>query len=273
MSWPGIVAEASEPRAVIVALHGGAVSARYFDAPGHPRHSLTRTGPSLGYTVVALNRPGYEGTSGSESPGERVALAFEAIDTLLAGRPRGAGLFLAGHSAGCMLAVRMAAAERESEVLGLELAGTGLHHHPLVRAAFEEKSSSGVHDLIWFPSSLYPPDSVRDRRILSPGAPLYERTEGRRWRETFPALATRVTVPVRYVLGEHERVWRAGADALTEVAGLFTASPRVVTYSQPGGGHNLSLGWSAFAYHLSMLSFAEECVLERAAQTSREETA
>jgi pimeloyl-ACP methyl ester carboxylesterase len=268
---PGLIMEVPEPRAVIVALHGGAVSARYFDAPGYPRHSLLRLGSSLGYTVIALNRPGYEGTPSSEVPAERVSLAFSAIDSLLDGRPRGAGLFLVGHSAGCMLATRMAA--EGPGVLGVELAGTGLHHHPLVRAAFEEGKSSGVRDLIWYPESLYPSDSVLDRRILS-ASPLYEAVEGRRWREIFPDIASQVRVPVRYSLGEHERVWRAGPQALAEVAALFTAAPRVVTRQQASGGHNLSLGLSAPAYHLSLLSFAEECALDRSASGLRsEETA
>jgi len=72
-----------------------------------------------------------------------------------------------------------------------------------------------------------------------------------------------VCVPVRYSLGDHEKVWRSGPAALAEVAGLFTASPRVVADEQAEAGHNLSLGFSALAYHLKVLSFAEECVLTR----------
>jgi hypothetical protein len=79
----------------------------------------------------------------------------------------------------------------------------------------------------------------------------------------FPALAARVRVPVRYSLGDHEKVWSSGALALAEVAALFTASPRVVVDEQAEAGHNLSLGLSALAYHLKVLSFAEECVLAR----------
>ncbi|MGH7291060.1 MAG: alpha/beta hydrolase, partial [Myxococcota bacterium] len=37
-----LVAEVPQPRAVIVAVHGGATSAAYFDCPGHPRLSLLR---------------------------------------------------------------------------------------------------------------------------------------------------------------------------------------------------------------------------------------
>jgi pimeloyl-ACP methyl ester carboxylesterase len=275
-----LMCEVPEPRAVIVALHGGGVMSRYFDAPGQPRNSLLRTSASLGYTVIALDRPGYGGSGTLDSPEDRAGLACAAIDLLLAGRPRGAGVFVTAHSAGCMMAVRMAASERGGSLLGLELAGTGLHHHPHVLTAFDERRAGRkpIHEIIWHPESLYPEGSVRDHRILSAGV-LYEMTEGRRWRKTFPELAARVRVPVRYSLGDHERVWRAGPAALAEVAALFTAAPRVVTYEQAHGGHNLSLGLSARAYHLSVLSFAEECVLEHivagsaSSQGEQEETA
>ena len=85
----------------------------------------------------------------------------------------------------------------------------------------------------------------------------------RGWIGSFPALAARVRVPVRYSLGDHERVWSSGPAALAEVASLFTASPRVVAAEQADAGHNLSLGLSAMAYHLKVLSFAEECALGR----------
>ena len=59
-----LVAEAPDPRAVIVAIHGGGTTALYFDCPGHPESSLLRAGAAHGYTVVALDRPGY----GSSAP-------------------------------------------------------------------------------------------------------------------------------------------------------------------------------------------------------------
>lgn len=59
-----IVAEAADPKAVIVAIHGGGTTAVYFDCPGHPSSSLLRSGAAAGFTVVALDRPGY----GSSAP-------------------------------------------------------------------------------------------------------------------------------------------------------------------------------------------------------------
>ena len=79
-----LIAEAAEPRAVVVALHGGASTAAYFDCPGHPSLSLLRIGADNGYTMVALDRPGYGSSApypdAMERPEQRVALAYGAID-------------------------------------------------------------------------------------------------------------------------------------------------------------------------------------------------
>jgi len=265
------VAEVPEPRAVVVALHGGAVTSGYFDAPG--RLSLLRAGAAVGFTVIALDRPGY-GSSASHgdqmsSPARRVELAYRAVDGLLASRPRGAGVFLVGHSLGCVLAVRMAASRRGRELLGLELAGIGRQPQPWAAAVMGERMQDGpgrgrtrtaLRDILWGPGYLYPDHADT---VVTSAAPGYEGGEVRRWVRDFPALAARVRVPVHYSLGDHEKVWRSGPAALAEVAALFTISPRVVAGEQAEAGHNLSLGLSALAYHLKVLSFAEECVLTR----------
>jgi len=270
------LAEVPHPRAVVVALHGGAVTSAYFDAPGQPRHSLLRTGAALGFTVIALDRPGY-GSSAAHadqmaSAGRRVDLAHAAVDRLLAERSRGAGVFLAAHSLGCVLAVRMAADERGTGLLGLEIAGIGRQYQPRFAAALRTRVLRGgmldapgrdgpvtaVRDMIWGPDRLYPAGAGDG--MHSPSPP-FEGDEIGRWPRQAAALAARVRIPVRYCLGDHETVWRSGPTALAEIAALFTVSPRVVAEEQPGSGHNLSLGLAALAYHLKVLSFAEECVL------------
>lgn len=275
-----LVAEAPRPRAVIVALHGGAATRAYFDAPNRPRLSLLRTGAALGFTVIALDRPGYGSSArhadGMASAARRVDLAYAAVGLLLEGRPRGAGVFLLGHSMGCALAVRMAADERGTGLLGLEIAGIGRQYQPRAAAALASRMLRGADhagtgpamvDMIWGPGHLYPPDAASG--IYSPG-PGYESDDVRGWPRDFPALAARVRIPVRYSLGDHERVWRSGPAALADIAALFTASPRIVAEEQAGSGHNVSLGLSAMAYHLKVLSFAEECVLARENATSRD---
>jgi alpha-beta hydrolase superfamily lysophospholipase len=271
-----LVSEVPQPRAVIVALHGGATTSAYFDAPGQPHLSLLRTGAALGYTVVALDRPGY-GSSAAHADrmataAQRVDLAFAAIDELLGTRSAGAGVFLMAHSMGCVLGVQMAAAERGLGLLGLEIAGIGQEYQPqaaaVLSARFRSASFPGgpvesriaVRDMIWGPGDLYPADMSAS---LASASPRYEGDEVRRWPGRFAGFAAAVRVPVHYTLGDQERVWRAGPAALASIAGLFTASPRVVTDEQASAGHNLSLGLSATAYHLKVLSFAEECIVSR----------
>jgi len=269
-----LVREARRPRAVIVALHGGGATSRYFDCPNRPRLSLLQTGAALGFTVIALDRPGY-GSSAAHadkmaSAARRVDLAYSAVDELLASRPRGAGVFVMAHSIGCELAVRMAGDERGRDLLGIELAGTGRHHHPRAVGILEagkqnrrwpRRPRTGLRDILWGPSRLYPPDVFGGAGISSP-SPAYEAV-ARHWVRDFPELAARVRIPVQFSLGDHETVWRSGPSVLADIAAPFTASPRVAVNEQADGGHNLSLGLSAMAYHLKVLSFVEECAVTR----------
>ncbi|WP_405137829.1 alpha/beta hydrolase [Nocardia sp. NBC_01388] len=258
----GLLAEAQEPRAVLVALHGGQTTSIYFDCPGHPGLSLLRTAARLGYTALALDRPGY-GSSAAYSevladPAKRVELMYAALDAALESRPRGAGVFLLAHSAGCELAVRMAAEARGARLLGMELGGSGAEPKPHAPPA--PGQTPNVRHLVWHPEALYPPELVGGGAIGAP-RPEHESIAAHlRSRDEFPDLAARVRIPLHITVGEHEQVWRTDAPALAEYAGMFTAAPRVALEVQGGAGHNLSLGYGARAYHLKALAFAEECL-------------
>ncbi len=109
--------------------------------------------------------------------------------------------------------------------------------------------------MLWQPAELYPPDVLSGMTNSSTGA-LYEVGMTRSWpRQDFPALAPHVRVPVQFSVAEHERVWRSDADAMAQIAAMFTSSPRFVTNEQSGTGHNMSLSLNAAAYHGSVLSF------------------
>ncbi|MET7480047.1 alpha/beta fold hydrolase [Streptomyces sp. NPDC005648] len=265
-----------DPRAVVLALHGGGTTSTYFDCPDHPRLSLLRTAAALGFGVIALDRPGYGASlrhaARLTDPARRVDLTHAALDRLLASRPVGAGVFLMAHSAGSELAVRMAAHPRGTGLLGLEIAGTGRHHHPrsvgFLEGGDEDLRPQGrararLREALWGPGHLYPSDVLGGAGIAA-ASPAYE-SAARAWRYEFPELAGRVRVPVQFSLGDHEEVWSSGPEALADIASLFTASPRVRVNEQPDSGHNLSLGHAARAYHLRVLSFAEECAVIREA--------
>jgi pimeloyl-ACP methyl ester carboxylesterase len=54
----------------ILALHGGGYDAHYWHADGgHGDVSLITLGAQLGYEVLAIDRPGYGGSAGTEPKG------------------------------------------------------------------------------------------------------------------------------------------------------------------------------------------------------------
>jgi pimeloyl-ACP methyl ester carboxylesterase len=262
-----MVAEAAEPRAVIVAIHGGGTTAVYFDCPGHPSSSLLRSGAAAGFTVVALDRPGYGSSApypdAMATPEQRVNLAYGAVDRILSERPRGAGLLVMGHSGGCELTMRMAADDRGADLLGIELAGTGRHYHAATREilknATRERRPAGIYEMLWTPERLYPSE-VLNGSTISPSAPSYEDQMVSDWaRQTFPTLAPAVRVPVQFSIAEYEKVWQTDDSAMAEITALFSGSPRFTVNRQPEAGHNISLGHSAADYHRNVFAFVDEC--------------
>lgn len=260
-----LIAAVPEPRAVIVAIHGGATSSAYFDCPGRPDLSLLQAAAAQGFTAIALDRPGYGASALYQDtmaePAARVALARGAVDKILADSPRGAGVFVFAHSLGCELALRMAVAD--AGVIGVELAGTGLRYRAAAKEILSQatltRRPAGLRELLWEPAELYPAE-VLTGALSAPGV-AYEGPVSANWsRRDFPELAAAVHVPVQYTAAEHERVWDTSASALADIAGLFGAAPRCAINDMPDSGHNLSVGLTAQTYHHRVLSFVEECI-------------
>ncbi len=72
------------PRAAVVALHGSGMNAAYFHARADPRLSLLALGPRLGYTVLALDRPGYGRSASAVLDGQRLAEQTRTVRAALA---------------------------------------------------------------------------------------------------------------------------------------------------------------------------------------------
>ncbi|MEU6800925.1 alpha/beta hydrolase [Streptomyces neyagawaensis] len=255
------------PRAVVVALHGGGMRAAYFHGAAHPSLSLLKLGASLGFAVLAVDRPGYGLSTTAVPRGESLVEQARTLSTALedfaARQATGAGLFLVGHSYGGKAALAVAAhrGEADGPLLGLDVSGVG---H---RYAIDVNGLGGFHGrrttrLHWGPLRLYPPNTFRLAEGLVTTMPEREETEASLWPELFPGVAGRVRVPVRFTYAEYERWWLHDEATLEEMTGLLTA-PRVVVDRLPRAGHNISLGWAARAYHLRALAFLEECLSGR----------
>jgi pimeloyl-ACP methyl ester carboxylesterase len=261
----GLLSQVPEPRAVIVAVHGGATSASYFDCPGNPQLSLLRAAAAAGFTAIALDRPGYGASAvyanEFDDAARRVAASFGAVDKILGDGDRGAGHFLVGHSAGCELALRMATGR--NDVIGLEVAGTGLRYSDTAKSIISQATATsrpaGLRDLLWQPTDLYPAE-VLTGALSAPGV-AYEAEVTANWpRRDFPAVAAQVAVPVEFSVADHESVWECTPESLAAITALFTLSPRVAVNEMADSGHNLSVGMTADVYHRNVLTFIDECI-------------
>ncbi|MFD7401855.1 alpha/beta hydrolase [Streptomyces sp. NPDC059866] len=265
VSLSGLLAEPerSAPRATVVALHGGGMSAGYFDGQAHPDLSLLALGARLGFTVLALDRPGY-GHSAARLPdgqtlAEQAVTVSSAIMEFGERCPTGAGVLLVGHSYGGKLALHLAADGSLESLLAVDVAGIG-HRFAVDPGSLAQLHGVRQRRLNWGPLTLYPPGTfLASGRVVAP-MPRREAEGVRDWPRLSDTLLPRVGVPVRLTFAEHEAWWRTTDDDLADLAGRFTGAPRVLVERLPGAGHNISLGWAARAYHLRVLAHLEEAL-------------
>ncbi|MDR3081395.1 MAG: alpha/beta fold hydrolase, partial [Streptomyces sp.] len=256
----GVLAEPAggRPRAVVVAVHGGGMRAGYFHSRARQGLSLLTAGAELGYTVLALDRPGYGSSAPALPEGlslcEQAATLHAALAAFADRHETGAGFFLVAHSNGGKLALA-SAADDPTGLLGLDISGLGsrlaVDVHQLPGPA-----GHGEWRRHWGALRLYPPDAFRLGRSLVSPVPAREAPEGPLWPELDPGLAARVQVPVRFTFAEQEQWWHFDDEAIAALRRPLS-SPRVSVDHQPDAGHNISLGWAARTYHLRALAFLE----------------
>ncbi|MFE9022947.1 alpha/beta hydrolase [Streptomyces sp. NPDC007808] len=262
---------AGPPRAVVVAIHGGGMSAGYFHSRARPGLSLLDLGVRLGYSVLAVDRPGYGASAphlpeGQTLDGQATTL-HAALDDFAGGHDTGAGFFLVAHSNGGKLALAAAAGPSDGRLIGLDISGLGsalaVDPHRL-----PGPDSHGDWRRHWGPLRLYPPDAFRLGRALVRPVPGMEAAEGPLWPRLYPGIAALVTIPVRFTFAERELWWRFDEEAVEALTAPLSGT-KVTVDHQPYAGHNISLGWAARTYHLKALGFLEECLLARDAAPPR----
>jgi pimeloyl-ACP methyl ester carboxylesterase len=245
--------------------------AGYFDSRVRPGLSLLALGAELGYTVLAVDRPGY-GSSAAWLPrgqtlAEQAATLHDGLASFAASHRTGAGLFLVAHSNGGKLALAAAAEERGHTLLGLDISGLGsrLAVHPRQLPGLNGHGDWRRH---WGSLRLYPPDAFREGRHLVSPVPELEALEGPLWPRMYPEIARGVRIPVRFTFAEQEQWWLFDDEAVAALRRPL-AAPRVEVARQPDAAHNLSLGWAARSYHLKALAFLEDCLLTEDAAPAR----
>ncbi|MFH8842018.1 alpha/beta hydrolase [Streptomyces sp. NPDC017868] len=263
LTLSGLLAEPAEapPRATVVAVHGGGMRAGYFDGQAHPDLSLLTLGARLGFTVLALDRPGY-GHSAAQAPDgltleEQAAVLTAALDAFAQGHTVGQGFALLAHSFGGMVA--LATVARTPGLLALDASGVG-HRYGVEHDERQRLRRRMEWERSWGPLGLYPPGTFRAAEHLVAPIPPREAAEVPRWPEHFDDLAPRIDLPLRLTFAEHEAWWLHEDQDLADLAACFTKAPVLQIERQPDAAHNISLGRAARGYHLRALAFFEQCL-------------
>ena len=272
-------ATTGQPRALLVALHGGTYTSKYFDTTSS---LLLDFCASLGYSILALDRPGY-GTATSVPQDQlsfdgQVPILRQALSEIWKTYgQQSAGMFLIGHSIGGMIALLLAAEQPHEHLLGMNMTGSGALYNEQTKVAFASLVSDEPTVMMpiaiklramYGPEWSYPVEQAQYDPQRDVPTAVIELAEAQLWGARLPGVAAQVRIPVQFIVPEYDHIWRPDAEALSHVAAMFSAAPFVDVGVQRMAGHSVELHTLARAFYMKVLSFAEECILYHQHQTS-----
>lgn len=265
----------SRPRALIVALHGGSVTSGIYDQHIPGDSSYLDLAAQLGFTAVAIDRPGYGASSGISpdrtSFDEQVVILRTAIADLWARFGSGtAGVVLTGNSIGGMLALCLAAGTRNFPLLGVSAHSAGYDWIPgfatdlqgrMDREGSTHIDPSGRSMAVFGPDWTWPPQTAQSLLDSSAPAPVGELHDALQWPQRLDRIAGSISVPVRVAIAEYDDRWSSTPPDLRALQKIFSTAAMVEVRQQRFAGHQLSANYAARAFYLHELAFAEECRL------------
>ncbi len=267
------IAESDEDTPLVIAVHGGGYSSAYFDVPGY---SLLDRAAALGVPIIAVDRPGYGGSSpvpagGSVFLANAAALAHLIGELWQAHGSGAAGVVLIGHSIGVPISLAIAARAPEWPLLGVAVSGCLLREPEHFAAIW-----ASIPDL-----TLRSPDEEKATRMFGPDrtrrddmpeaayfanepvlkAELVESSSG--WLGLFHDLAPKISVPVHLRMGEFDKLWIVDDEQIAEFAAALTSSPSVDAALFPSAGHAIDYHRVGAAFQTRQLAFALQVASQR----------
>ncbi|MBT2504281.1 alpha/beta fold hydrolase [Curtobacterium sp. ISL-83] len=284
MHFSGLIRIPDEPRPgapMLVALHGGSYTSKYFDVDGY---SLLDAAARNGITTIAIDRPEYGSSTPVSHDGSIIIHNAEALDHLIGelwaqhGAEK-AGVVLIGHSIGSTVAVTLAGRKPTWPLLGVAVSGVTLRPDD-EDDADQQPEEDPDDELVATPAkfkdfAMFGPDWAlradmpalgHDADSLTPDLELAD--FARTWHVLAAEEGARITVPVHIRQGEHDMFWVADQQPLDEYAALFSSSPAVDARVVSTAGHCIDFHAVGDAFQLEQLAFALTCAVPTAPAAS-----
>ena len=258
---------------LVVAIHGGTYTHRYFDIPGH---SLIDQAGRLGIPIIALDRPGYGKSSPLPPAKADILTNAEVLDEVVGElwQEHGAhtaGVFVIGHSIGGAVVTAMAAKGPSWPLLGIAVSGCLLQVPPESKAAWAGLPDIPFIDLpvplkdgvMFGPDWTYDsgmPAASHPSNTTCPRAELIDITST--WIDRVKATAAKVKVPVHARQGEFDKLWITDAAQMDGFRAAFTGSPRVDARLVPTAGHCIDFHRAGAGFQLEQLGFGLQCCIK-----------
>jgi pimeloyl-ACP methyl ester carboxylesterase len=257
---------------LVIALPGGTYTSTYFDVPGY---SLLDHADHLGVPVIAIDRPGYRGSTPVRAGDSIILDNAEVLDHLVAELwaehgAGAAGVVLIGHSIGGATVCALAARRPSWPLLGIAVSGCLLEVPGESRAAWEAlpdvpviELPSDMKDFVMFgPEGTYRvdmPDASHAADAPVPKAELLDITGP--WIARVRETLARIDVPVLARQGEFDRLWITDADQVEQFGKAFAAAPSVDARLVLSAGHCIDFHRQGTAFQLEQLAFALRCCI------------
>lgn len=258
---------------LIIAIHGGTYTSDYFDIPGY---SLLDRAAALGVPIVAIDRPGYRGSTPVEKSDSIILANADALDQVIgelwaAWGEGTSGVFLIGHSIGGAVVTAIAAKKPSWPLLGIAISGCLLEVPAQARDGFNALPDILMIDLptpmkdsvMFGPPWTYDPSmpaASYPSNTEIPRAELIDINNG--WIDKVRSVAGQVSVPVQSRQGEFDALWITDAQQVSDFGAAFTSSPRVDARLVAGTGHCIDFHRAAAGFQLGQLGFALECCVQ-----------